>query len=328
MALLFTKRRTPCYRLGMPGPWNFPVIGCMYLFRWSSSPYKILAWLAWIYGNVYCINLGETTVVVINSMETVKEVLYSKSRDFAGRPQLFSFSLWGSEETSFMLKDYSSDFLQLKYKAEISLQELLNKEESIACCRSLKAIKSLNESFESQGSQNSAFDPVKSIRAAVADFIMDSMFGPCISRWFYHEARFVLEQACSAYVKTAYVGACIDFVSVMRHLSRKTLNSTKFHVAQLRAFVRRVYQIHLRSSLQQSDYTQSLAFILRSHDKGYRSSVDRENSSLETRLEDETIVVLLTDIMFNAYEKISTCFEWEPTRIPEESMDKHAVVYM
>lgn len=301
--------------LDMPGPLSFPFIGCIMLFCWSSSPHKTLAWLSKVYGNVYSLNLGGTNVVIVNSMDTIKQVLYRSNQDFAGRPQLFSYGLWGCKD-SFMCTDYNSDYLRHKYKAQISLQELFNSEEC-TCSRFRKAVQTLNGKFhEIQESKKSAFNPDKYIRVAVADLVMDCLFGPCISRLFYHEARVVLEQAATAYVQTAYVGACTDFISVMRFLSRKTINSARLYVAELHEFVRKVYQVHKGSFLQQSDNTASLAYVLRSDPKRYCYHLDQcLQDSQDTALNDNRIVELLTEIMFNAYEKISTCFAWCVARL-------------
>lgn len=307
--LQYYKRRHAS-SLDIPGPFYFPFTGCMYLFNWSSSPHKTLAWLSRIYGNVYSIHLGGNNIIIVNSMETIREVLYQKSRDFAGRPQLFSFTLW--EFDPMMYKDYSSEYLHEKYKVKISLQRLLNREECIIS-RTRKAIQFLNEGFEIKELEKDAFDPDKILRETVSDLIMDCLFGPSISRLFYHEARVVLALASKMYVKTAYVGACIDFISVMQYMSQKKISSTRFHVAQLREFVRRVYHVHQGSTLHHCDYTTSLAYILRSQNQGYRSC-DHDNLS-ETTLNDDTIVAILCEVIFNAYEKISTCFSWCVARL-------------
>lgn len=311
---LFFKRRKQQKKLNIPGPWSLPFIGCMYLFRWSKSPHKTLANLTWVYGNVYCLNLGKTKVVVVNSADAVKEALYQRGSDFAGRPALFSFGLWGTEEETLMLRDYSRDFLTLKYKAEISMQELLNDEEFLST-RSLKAVQLLNNSFEYLALQNSVFDPEKIIKDAIADFVMDTVFGQAISRMFYHEARFVLEHVSSAFAQAANVGACVDFIPLMRYITRKTLTKTRSQVGQLRSFVRKVYRLHQHSLMQERDLRISLAYCLRSGDKGHRTVPTSFENSSNLIEDDDTIVFLLTDIMFCAYEKLSTSFRWCVARL-------------
>lgn len=311
---LFVKRKKQQKSLDLPGPWNLPFIGCMYLFRWSKSPHKTLANLARIYGNVYCLKLGDTDVVVVNSSDVVKEALYQKGSDFAGRPTLFSFGVWGTEEKSLMLKDYSMDFSNLKYKAEISMQELLNDEEFLST-RSLKAVELVNNNFEQHALQNNVFDPEKCINDAIADFVMDVVFGQAISRWFYHEARFVLEHVSSAFAQAAHVGACVDFIPLMRYVTRKTQAKTRSQVEQLRSFVRKVYRLHQNSLMQERDLRMSLAYCLRSGDKGHRTTASSFENSANFNLDDDRIVFLLTDIMFCAYEKLSTLSRWCVARL-------------
>ncbi|CAH1225024.1 CYP1A1 [Branchiostoma lanceolatum] len=68
-----------------PGPFPWPIIGNIPLF--GGKTYLTFIDLAKTYGDVFSLKLGMTDVVVLNSLDAVKEAFVKKSADFGGRPK-------------------------------------------------------------------------------------------------------------------------------------------------------------------------------------------------------------------------------------------------
>ena len=69
-----------------PGPFPVPVIGNLHQID-GLHPQESLQKFGKIYGDVFSISFGRSRVVVVNTIEPIKEALVKKSEDFAGRPQ-------------------------------------------------------------------------------------------------------------------------------------------------------------------------------------------------------------------------------------------------
>ncbi|KAI3619486.1 cytochrome p450 [Moniliophthora roreri] len=68
-----------------PGPPTIPILGNLHVFPKLSVQWKFTEW-ARQYGDIYSLKLGPATVVVLTSMEAVKELLDKRSHATAGRP--------------------------------------------------------------------------------------------------------------------------------------------------------------------------------------------------------------------------------------------------
>ncbi|XP_077997858.1 cytochrome P450 2U1-like [Glandiceps talaboti] len=85
LLLLCVREYIPPCRNFPPGPWGVPILGSMIYV--SAKVYKDMMRLAKTYGNVYSLKMGKDVIVVVNGIESVKEVLIRKGTDFADRPR-------------------------------------------------------------------------------------------------------------------------------------------------------------------------------------------------------------------------------------------------
>lgn len=69
-----------------PGPVPWPVLGNLALLGQYEVPFEGFSALSKIYGDIYSLTLGTTRCVVVNSLDTIKEVLNQKGKYFGGRP--------------------------------------------------------------------------------------------------------------------------------------------------------------------------------------------------------------------------------------------------
>lgn len=69
-----------------PGPLPLPVLGNLALLGQYAVPFEGFSEISKIYGDVYSLTLGTTRCVVVNSLDTIKEVLNQNGKYFGGRP--------------------------------------------------------------------------------------------------------------------------------------------------------------------------------------------------------------------------------------------------
>jgi len=74
------------YLVQPPGPLPLPVIGNLALLGKYDVPFEGFSALSKIYGDVYSLTLGTIRCVVVNNLETIKEVLNQNGVFFGGRP--------------------------------------------------------------------------------------------------------------------------------------------------------------------------------------------------------------------------------------------------
>lgn len=80
---LLTKRRNL-----PPGPYGLPVLGSIGLMK-TGKPTEIFRKLRRKYGDVFSIQLGTLTVVVINGYENLNEAFIKRADDFSDRPPTY-----------------------------------------------------------------------------------------------------------------------------------------------------------------------------------------------------------------------------------------------
>ncbi|CAM2101320.1 unnamed protein product [Caretta caretta] len=72
----------------LPGPWALPLVGGLPPMLHPELPLHLLE-LARRYGPVYRLRFGAKDVVVLNSVDSIRQALTQKWSDFAGRPSSF-----------------------------------------------------------------------------------------------------------------------------------------------------------------------------------------------------------------------------------------------
>ncbi|KAH0547489.1 cytochrome P450 307a1-like [Cotesia glomerata] len=93
-----------------PGPRPFPIIGSLHILGKHDFPYKSFSELATYYNSqVIKITLGRLPCVIINGLDNIKEVLFTKNYDFDSRPNFVRYNrLFGGDKgNSFAFSDWT-----------------------------------------------------------------------------------------------------------------------------------------------------------------------------------------------------------------------------
>ncbi|XP_037309182.1 steroid 21-hydroxylase [Pungitius pungitius] len=94
---------------GLPGPPSLFLIGNMMELTHEHLPIHLTN-LARRYGNIYRLKCGNTTMVVLNSGEIIREALVKKWSDFAGRPVSYTGDIVSGGGHTISLGDYNEEW--------------------------------------------------------------------------------------------------------------------------------------------------------------------------------------------------------------------------
>ncbi|XP_067249390.1 steroid 21-hydroxylase [Chanodichthys erythropterus] len=93
----------------LPGPFSLPLLGNMLDLAKDHLPIHLTA-LAHRYGNIYRLNCGSTTMVILNNSEIIREALIKKWSDFAGRPHSYTADIVSGGGRTISLGDFSEEW--------------------------------------------------------------------------------------------------------------------------------------------------------------------------------------------------------------------------
>ncbi|KAM3873381.1 steroid 21-hydroxylase [Diretmus argenteus] len=93
----------------LPGPPSLLLLGNMMELVHDHLPIHLTD-LAQRYGSIYRLKCGNTTMVVLNSSEVIREALVKKWSDFAGRPLSYTGDIVSGGGHSISLGDYSEEW--------------------------------------------------------------------------------------------------------------------------------------------------------------------------------------------------------------------------
>ncbi|XP_066297774.1 cytochrome P450 1A1-like [Branchiostoma lanceolatum] len=96
---IIKRRRMP------PGPFFWPIIGNLFLF--GGQFYLTFLELGKKYGDVFSLKLGMRDVVVLNSLEVIREALVKKGNDFAGRTHTATGDLLSEGRKDIVMGDFT-----------------------------------------------------------------------------------------------------------------------------------------------------------------------------------------------------------------------------
>uniref|UniRef100_UPI00398F625D cytochrome P450 1A1 isoform X2 n=1 Tax=Pristiophorus japonicus TaxID=55135 RepID=UPI00398F625D len=299
------KNKVPKGLKKPPGPPTVPLIG--HTLALGGDPHLTLTALGQKYGDIYQIQIGTRPVLVLSGLDTLKQALIKQGDDFAGRPNLYSFSFINDGNSLTFSSDYTEVWRLRRKLAHNALRTFAAEEcknsthscllEEHVCNEAQHLVQIFVEQMRSQG----GFDPVRYIVVSVANVICALCFGKCYS----HDDQELLNiiNVSDEFVKTAASGNPADFIPILRFFPKYSMD--KFIAINQRfiTFVKNIVIEHYRTFDKDNirDITDSL--IEHCQDK----KVD-ENANIQ--ISDEKIVNIVNDLFGAGFDTITTALSW------------------
>ncbi|XP_008275864.1 cytochrome P450 1A1 [Stegastes partitus] len=289
----------------LPGPKPLPIIGNV--LELGSKPYLSLTAMSKRYGDVFQIQIGMRPVVVLSGNETVRQALIKQGDEFAGRPDLYSFSFVSDGKSLAFSTDKAGVWRarrKLAYNALRSFATLEGTDPEYSCmleehiCKEAKyLIKQVNTAMKVEG----GFDPFRNIVVSVANVIC----GMCFGRRYDHNDQELLSivNLSDEFSQVAGSGNLADFIPLLRFLPSKTMKRFLEINDRFYTFVQKIVSEHYATYNKDNirDITDSLI------DHCEDRKLD-ENANVQ--MSDEKIVGIVNDLFGAGFDTVTTALSW------------------
>ncbi|XP_028912179.1 cytochrome P450 1A1 isoform X2 [Ornithorhynchus anatinus] len=287
-----------------PGPWALPVIGN--LLQLGEHPYLSFIEMRKKYGDVFLIKLGMVPVVVVNGMEPVKRVLFQDGENYAGRPNMHTFSFFANGKSLSFSTNYGDSWKHHKKMAINALKSFSKAEAKSSTCSCLleehvcgevsELVKIFTELTATQGN----FDPRGSLTCAVANVVCALCFG---KRYEHTDEKFLkVIKINDDLLKASSAVNPADFIPCFRYLPLRVVNAPREYYHMLNQFIMQHVQEHYVT-----------------YDEGYLRDItdalisicyDKNSTGKTPILPDDTIISTVNDIFGAGFDTVSTCLNW------------------
>ena len=279
-----------------PGPFPFPIIGNAHKLAAASRHVELME-LEKIYGKVFRLYLGSKLVVVASGANAIKEVLVSKSAEFAGRPSLYSSEIF-AEGKAIGFVDYSSEW---RFHRKVAAS-------AIKTCNTGKVkdfgihdeVDLLLKRVRSRNGQ--PHDITKEIRLAVTNVICALVFG---SRYELDDPEFTkFMEINDTILNTLAAGSVVDMFSWLRFIPFKSIQRLKEKCAERNEIISRIYRQHVDA--WRVDNPQDLTDTLLKTKK----QAEDEDSSIKGFLTDQHLIMTMSEVFIAGMETTASTLCW------------------
>ena len=281
-----------------PGPFPLPIIGNAHKLT-ADSRHVDLVDLEKQYGKVFRLYLGSQLVVVVSGEKALKEVLVTKSAEFAGRPSFYTSDVFYSTGKAIGFTDYSAGWRlhrkvvasAIKIYTTINLKQgsVINDEFDLL----LKRVRSRN---------GQPHEIAKEIRLAVMNVICALVFG---SRYELDDPKFTkFMDVTETIVTMLAAGSVVDVFPWLSFIPFKSMQSLKEKCTERDKLFRRIYQEHVDANrvANPQDLTDALL-------KAKKDAED-EDSSMKGFLTDQNLIMTMSEVFIAGMETTANTLCW------------------
>ena len=280
-----------------PGPFPLPIIGNAHKLA-ADSRHVDLMQLEKQYGKVFRLYLGSQLVVVVSGGDALKEVLVTKSDDFAGRPSLYTTEVY-SKGKAIGLADYSPEW-RLHRKVAVSALKMYStgglKQESI-----------INNEFDLLFKQvrlrnGQPHDITREIRLAVTNVICALVFG---SRYVLDDPEFTKFVEITNTLATIFVAGCVvDVFPWLGFIPFKSIQNLRDKCKERDELVGKIYRQHVEANRVACprDLTDALLKA--------RKEAEDEDSSVKGFLTDDKLIMTMSEVFMAGMETTASTLCW------------------
>ncbi|KAL9961429.1 hypothetical protein ACROYT_G030367 [Oculina patagonica] len=280
-----------------PGSFPLPIIGNAHNLA-ADSRHVDLMELAKQYGKVFRLYLGSQLVVVVSAEKALKEVLVTKSAEFAGRPSFYTSEVY-SKGKAIGFVDYSPGW-RLHRKVVVS------------------ALKTYSTGKLNQGSvikdefdlllkrvrfrNGQPHDITKEIRLAVMNVICALVFG---SRYELNDPEFTrFMEVTHTIVSMLAAGSIVDVFPWLKFIPFKSIQSLKEKCIERNELFDRIYREHVVANrvANPRDLTDALLKA--------KQEAEEEDSSIKGLLTDQHLILTMSEIFIAGMETTGSTLCW------------------
>ena len=284
-----------------PGPFSWPIIGNLHLL--GGKPHERLTELAKTFGDVFRLQLGSRRVIVLNSLDSVKETLVKKSSDFSSRPHLSSLQASDMEGRSIAFGTYNSRYLKNRRLALLGLHSFMLDHEQLSSLTN-DCTKRLCERF---AAHNQHFDPAFDIEQSIAELNLTITFGGKVNETDKNELCLLLKSS-SDFIKNNSITNIVDFLPWLSLFVKDSIELLKGLIQELVNFVKERYVQKKKHYIGHEKVRCLADALIRSNESGSNERLVALGEELD--LNEDNIVVLLTDLFGASVGTTSTTMTW------------------
>ncbi|XP_028397801.1 cytochrome P450 1A1-like [Dendronephthya gigantea] len=287
-----------------PGPFSWPIIGNLHLL--GSKPHERLTELAKTFGDVYRLQLGSRRVIVLNSLDCVKEALVKKSSDFSNRPPLNTLRAFDMDGRSIAFGPYSQRYERNRRLALLALHSYMLKHEQLSS-HTKECVKCLCEQFQKH---NQHFDPAFDVAQGIAELNMINIFGvESVNEKRTEELRLLLKSS-SEFIKNNNINNLADFLPWFTPFLQHSFDDLAGLIQKLADFVKAIYLEKKKNYI--NDNVVEVRCVSDALARCFESGTNERLVALgeELDLNEDTIVSLLTDIFGASVETTTATMLW------------------
>ena len=282
-----------------PGPFHLPIIRNVHQMT-SESRHVDLTATEKQYGPVIRLYLGSQLVIVVSGQTTIKEVLVTKSAEFAGRPNIFTSILYSDNGITIGSADYSPKWrlprrfvvsaLKMFTTSVLKQGSVVNGEVGLL----LKRVQSTN---------GRARDITKEIRLTVPILFCALVFG---FRYELDDPKFVkfLEITTGIFEMLAS-GSVADVLPSLRFLPFKAIQRFKKNGKERDEIVGRIYREHVEANRVQNPQDLTDALLNKA-----KKEAEEEDSSIRGFLTDQHLILTMAEIFITEMETTASTLCW------------------
>ena len=280
-----------------PGPFPFPIIGNAHKLAGDSRHVDLME-LEKQYGKVFRLYLGSKLVVFVSGGNALKEVLVTKSTEFAGRPSQHTTYIF-SKGRAIILADYSPDW-RLRRKVATSALKTYSDAK-------LKRGTLINDEFDLlskrvRSRNGRPHDITKEIRLAVMNVICVLVFG---SRYELDDPEFTkFLQITLTAASVVAAGSIVDVFPWLSFIPFKSIKTLKETCQERDELVGRIYREHVQAN--RIDNPQDLTDALLKAKK----EAEEEDSTVKGFLTDENLIMTMGEVFMAGLETTASTLCW------------------
>ncbi|KAM6149806.1 cytochrome P450 1A2-like [Erethizon dorsatum] len=286
-----------------PGPWAWPLIG--HMLTLGKNPHLALARLSARYGDVLQIRIGSTPVVVLSSLDIIRQALVRQGDDFKGRPDLYSFTFISDGQSMTFNPDSGPVWAARRRLAQDALKSfsVASNPASSSSCYLEEHVSREAEHLVSKLLDVMAgpgcFDPFSHMVGSVANVISTMCFG----KNFPQTSKKMLSilMTSNDFVESASSANPVDFFPILRYLPNPTLQRFKRFNERFLRILQSMVQEH-RQNFDKNSVQDITSTLFKHSEEG-----PQVNSDL---IPHKKTVSLISDIFGAGFDTVTTAITW------------------